>query len=128
MLKLFRMEIKLIKSDEDYRNALKRLEMIFDAPIDSMEGNEAEILSLLIENYENKYHPIESPDPVEAIKIRMEEMNLKQKDLVGILGGKSAVSEVLNRKKKLTLEMIRELERILHISASILIKNYPLAN
>ena len=55
-------------------------------------------------------------------------MNLKQKDLVGILGGKSAVSEVLNRKKKLTLEMIRELERILHISASILIKNYPLAN
>jgi HTH-type transcriptional regulator/antitoxin HigA len=122
------MEIKLIKSDEDYRNALKRLEMIFDAPIDSMEGNEAEILSLLIENYENKYHPIESPDPVEAIKIRMEEMNLKQKDLVGILGGKSAVSEVLNRKKKLTLEMIRELERILHISASILIKNYPLAN
>lgn len=128
MLKLFRMEIKLIKSDEDYRNALKRLEMIFDAPIDSMEGDEAEILSLLIENYENKYHPIESPDPVEAIKIRMEEMNLKQKDLVGILGGKSAVSEVLNRKKKLTLEMIRELERILHISASILIKNYPLAN
>jgi HTH-type transcriptional regulator/antitoxin HigA len=128
MLKLFRMEIKLIKSDEDYRNALKRLEVIFDAPIDSMEGDEAEILSLLIENYENKYYPIESPDPVEAIKIRMEEMNLKQKDLVGILGGKSAVSEVLNRKKKLTLEMIRELERILHISASILIKNYPLAN
>ena len=127
MLKLFRMEIKLIKSDEDYRNALKRLEVIFDAPIDSMEGDEAEILSLLIENYENKYHPIESPDPVEAIKIRMEEMNLKQKDLVGILGGKSAVSEVLNRKKKLTLEMIRELERMLHISASILIKNYPLA-
>jgi HTH-type transcriptional regulator/antitoxin HigA len=122
------MEIKLIKSDEDYRNALKRLEVIFDAPIDSMEGDEAEILSLLIENYENKYYPIESPDPVEAIKIRMEEMNLKQKDLVGILGGKSAVSEVLNRKKKLTLEMIRELERILHISASILIKNYPLAN
>jgi HTH-type transcriptional regulator/antitoxin HigA len=122
------MEIKLIKSDEDYRNALKRLEVIFDAPIDSMEGDEAEILSLLIENYENKYYPIESPDPVEAIKIRMEEMNLKQKDLVGILGGKSAVSEVLNRKKKLTLEMIRELERILHISASILIKNYPLVN
>ena len=122
------MEVNLIKSEQDYRNALKRLEKIFDAPIDSMEGDEAEILSLLIENYENKYYPIEAPDPVEAIKIRMEEMNLKQKDLVGILGGKSAVSEVLNRKKKLTLEMIRELERILHISASILIKNYPLAN
>jgi HTH-type transcriptional regulator/antitoxin HigA len=122
------MDVNLIKSEQDYRNALKRLEKIFDAPIDSMEGDEAEILSLLIENYENKYYPIEAPDPVEAIKIRMEEMNLKQKDLVGILGGKSAVSEVLNRKKKLTLEMIRELERILHISASILIKNYPLAN
>jgi HTH-type transcriptional regulator/antitoxin HigA len=122
------MEMKLIKTEEDYRNALNRLEIIFDAPIDTEDGNEAEILSMLIENYENKYYQIEAPDPIEAIKIRMEEMNLKQKDLVGILGGKSAVSEVLNRKKKLTLEMIRELERILHISASILIKNYPLAN
>jgi len=121
------MEIKLIKSEEDYRKALKRLEIIFDAPIDTEEGNEAEILSMLIENYENKHYPIEAPDPIEAIKIRMEEMNLKQKDLVGIVGGKSAVSEVLNRKKKLTVDMIRELERILHISASILIKNYPLA-
>ena len=120
------MEIKLIKSEADYRNALKRLEIIFDAPIDTEDGNEAEILSLLIENYENKYYQIEAPDPIEAIKIRMEEMNLKQKDLVGILGGKSAVSEVLNRKKKLTVDMIRELERMLHISASILIKNYPL--
>ena len=122
------MEIKLIKSEADYRNALKRLEIIFDAPIDTEEGNEAEILSMLIENYENKHYPIEAPDPIEAIKIRMEEMNLKQKDLVGILGGKSAVSEVLNRKKKLTVDMIRELERMLHISASILIKNYPLVN
>jgi HTH-type transcriptional regulator/antitoxin HigA len=121
------MEIKLIKSEADYRNALKRLEIIFDAAIDTEDGNEAEILSMLIENYENKYYPIEAPDPIEAIKIRMEEMNLKQKDLVGILGGKSAVSEVLNRKKKLTVDMIRELERMLHISASILIKNYPLA-
>ena len=126
MLKQFSMEIKLIKSEEDYRNALKRLEMIFDAPIDSAEGDEAEILSLLIENYENKHYHIEAPDPVEAIKIRMEEMNLKQKDLVGILGGKSAVSEILNKKKKLTLEMIRALEVKLHISASLLIKNYQL--
>lgn len=126
MLKHFRMEIKLIKTEEDYRNALKRLEVIFDAPVDSVEGDEAEILSLLIENYENKYYPIEAPDPVEAIKIRMEEMNLKQKDLVGILGGKSAVSEILNKKKKLTLEMIRALEVKLHISASLLIKNYQL--
>ncbi len=120
------MEIKLIKSEADYRNALKRLEIIFDAPIDTEDGNEAEILSMLIENFENKYYPIEAPDPIEAIKIRMEELNLKQKDLVGILGGKSAVSEVLNRKKKLTVEMIRALEEKLHISATLLIKNYQL--
>jgi HTH-type transcriptional regulator / antitoxin HigA len=120
------MEIKLIKSEADYRIALKRLEIIFDAPIDTEDGNEAEILSMLIENYENKYYPIEAPDPIEAIKIRMEELNLKQKDLVGILGGKSAVSEVLNRKNKLTVEMIRALEEKLHISATLLIKNYQL--
>jgi HTH-type transcriptional regulator/antitoxin HigA len=120
------MEIKLIKSEEDYRNALKRLEIIFDAPVDTEEGKEAEILSLLIENYENKHYPIEAPDPIEAIKIRMEEMNLKQKDLIGIIGGKSAVSEVLNKKKKLTVEMIRALEEKLHISATLLIKNYRL--
>ena len=120
------MEIKLIKNEKDYRNALKRLEIVFDAPVDTEEGNEAEILSLLIENYENKHYPIEAPDPIEAIKIRMEEMNLKQKDLVGILGGKSAVSEVLNKKKKLTLEMIRALEIKLHLSASLLIKNYQI--
>lgn len=126
MLKQFNMDIKLIKTEEDYRNALNRLDVIFDAPVDSIEGDEAEILSLLIENYENKYYPIDAPDPVEAIKIRMEEMNLKQKDLVGILGGKSAVSEVLNKKKKLTLDMIRALEIKLHISASLLIKNYQL--
>ena len=120
------MEIKLIKTEEDYRSALNRLEIIFDAPIDTEDGNEAEILSMLIENYENKYYQIEAPDPIEAIKIRMEEMDLKQKDLIGIIGGKSAVSEVLNKKKKLTVDMIRELETKLHISAILLIKNYPL--
>jgi len=121
------MNVKPIKSDKDYRNALERLEVIFDAPIDTKEGDEAEILSLLIENYENEHYPIEAPDPIEAIKIRMEELNMRQKDLVGIIGGKSRVSEILNRKKKLTVDMIRELERILQISASVLVNNYPLA-
>lgn len=121
------MEIRPIKTEKDYEQALERLELIFDATPDSKEGDEAEILSLLIENYENKYYPIEAPDPIEAIKIRMEEMSLKQKDLVGIIGGKSRVSEILNKKKKLTVEMIRELERVLNISASVLVKNYPLA-
>ena len=83
---------------------------------------------MLIENYENEHYPIEAPDPIEAIKIRMEELNMRQKDLVGIIGGKSRVSEVLNRKKRLTVDMIRELEGILQISASVLVKNYKLAN
>jgi len=122
------MKIKPIKTEKDYTKALERLELIFDASPNSREGDEAEILSMLIDNYENKHYPIEAPDPIEAIKIRMEEMNLKQKDLVGVIGGKSRVSEILNKKKKLTVEMIRELERILHISASVLVNNYKLSN
>ncbi len=120
------MELKPVKSEKDYREGLERLEVIFDAPIDTKEGDEAEILSMLIENYENEHYPIEAPDPIEAIKIRMEELNMRQKDLVGIIGGKSRVSEILNRKKKLTVDMIRELERILQISASVLVNNYKL--
>ncbi len=120
------MELKLIKLDKDYRNGLERLELIFDAPIDTIEGDEAEILSMMIENYEKEHFPIEAPDPIEAIKIRMEELNLRQKDLVGIIGGKSRVSEILNRKKKLTVDMIRELEQTLQISASVLVNNYQL--
>jgi HTH-type transcriptional regulator/antitoxin HigA len=121
------MNIKPIKTDEDYYQALARLEEIFDAPINSKEGDEADILSLLIENYEDKYYPIEAPDPIEAIKIRMEEMNYKQKDLVGIIGGKSRVSEILNRKKKLTVEMIRKLTEILKLPSEILIQDYQLS-
>jgi len=122
------MDIKPIKTEKDYDKALERLALIFDASPNSKEGDEAEILSLLVDNYENRHYPIESPDPIEAIKIRMEEMNLKQKDLVGIIGGKSRVSEILNKKKKLTVEMIRELEGVLHISASVLVNNYQLSN
>lgn len=121
------MNLKPIKTEKDYQNALERLEVIFDAPLDTKEGDEAEILSLMIENYENERYPIEAPDPIEAIKIRMEELNLRQKDLVGIIGGKSRVSEILNKKKRLTVDMIRELERLLQISASVLVNNYQLA-
>ena len=120
------MDIRPIKTEKDYNKALERLEQIFDAPVNSKEGDEAEILSLLIDSYENKFYPIEAPDPIEAIKIRMEEMNIKQKDLVGVIGGKSRVSEILNKKKRLTVEMIRKLEKLLHLSASILVNNYRL--
>ena len=122
------MEIKPIKSEKDYDKALERLEVIFDAKSNTKEGDEAEILSMLIDTYENKVHPIEAPDPIEAIKIRMEEMNIKQKDLVGILGGKSRVSEILNRKKRLTVDMIRKLEDALQLSASLLVNDYKLAS
>lgn len=122
------MRLKPIKNEEDYKNALARLEEIFDAPENSPEGDEAEILSLLIENYENEHYPVEAPDPIEAIKIRMQELNLRQQDLVGIIGGKSRVSEVLNRKKRLTVEMIRTLEKHLQISASVLVADYELSN
>ena len=121
------MELKPIKTETGYTKALKRLEVIFDAPANTKDGDEAEILAMLIENYEDEHYPIEAADPIEAIKIRMEEMNLMQKDLVGIVGGKSRVSEVLNRKKRLTVDMIRELEPLLHISASVLVNNYQLS-
>lgn len=121
------MKIAPIKNETDYDKALERLEVIFDAAPNSIEGDEAEILSMLIDNYENQYFPIEAPDPIAAIKIRMEEMNIKQKDLVGIIGGKSSVSEILNKKKRLTVDMIRELERVLNISASVLVNNYQLS-
>lgn len=120
------MHIRPIKTEQDYEKALERLELIFDAPVNTIEGDEAEVLGLLIENYENEYYPIEAPDPIEAIKIRMEEMNFKQKDLIGIIGGKSRVSEILNKKKRLTVDMIRELEKVLHISASVLVGKYQL--
>ena len=120
------MNIKTLKTEKDYRKALERLNLIFDASPNSAEGEEAEILSMLIENYENNHYAIESPDPIEAIKIRMEEMELQQKDLIGIIGGKSSVSEVLNKKKKLTLENIRQIEKKLKLPASILVSDYQL--
>lgn len=121
------MNIKPIKSEQDYERALARLETIFDAPADTPEGDEAEILTLLIENYENQHYPIEAPDPIEAIKIRLEEMNLRQSDLVGVIGGKSRVSEVLNRKRKLSVDMIRRLSVKLQLPAALLVQDYALA-
>jgi HTH-type transcriptional regulator/antitoxin HigA len=120
------MTIKPIKSEADYNDALSRLEIIFDAAIGTIESDEADVLGLLIDEYEKKHYPIEAPDPIEAIKIRMEEMHLKQIDLVNEIGGKSRVSEVLNRKRKLTVEMIRNLTKRLNLSPEILINDYQL--
>ena len=120
------MNIKLIKSEIDYENALERLECIFDAKIGTPESDEADILGLLIDEYEKKHYPIDAPDPIEAIKIRMVEMHLKQVDLVKEIGGKSRVSEILNKRRKLTIEMIRKLTKRLNLSPGLLIKDYHL--
>jgi HTH-type transcriptional regulator/antitoxin HigA len=120
------MNLKPIKTESDYKAALKRVEKIFDAKPGTIEGDELEILSLMVDDFENKYHPIEAPDPIEAIKIRMEELQLKQIDLAHEMGGKSRVSEVLNRKRKLTVDMIRKLNTRLNLSPTLLIQDYEL--
>lgn len=118
------MKLKLIKTDKDYEQALARLEVIFDAKKGSKEGDELEILSLLIEKYEEQHFPIEMPDPVEAIKFRMEQMDYTQNDLAEVIGQKSHASEILNRKRKLSLDMIRKLSSKLHIPSEVLIQAY----
>jgi len=120
------MNIVPLKTNKDYENALKRMELLFDAPAGTPESDEADILALVIDDYERKHFPIEAPDPIEAIKIRMEEMQLKQSDLINEIGGKSRVSEILNRKRKLTVDMIRNLTSRLNLSANILVKDYQL--
>ncbi|MBP6586155.1 MAG: transcriptional regulator, partial [Flavobacterium sp.] len=101
------MDIKPIKTERDYNQAIERLEIIFNATSGSPEGDELEVLGILIDQYENENFPIGLPDPIEAIKFRMEQMGYTQSDLANIVGLKSRASEILNRKRKLTLEMIR---------------------
>ncbi len=125
--KQVKMTLKPIKTESDYKQALNRLEIIFDATIGTSESDEADILGLMIDEYEKKHFPIETPDPIEAIKIRMEEMQLKQVDLINEIGGKSRVSEILNRKRKLTVEMIRRLTIRLNLSPALLINDYQLS-
>lgn len=118
------MEWKVIKTEKDYQKALNRLELIFDAKKGSEEGDELELLSLLIDNYEKVKYPIDLPDPIEAIKYRMEQLGYKQKDLADAMGLKSRVSEILNRKRKLTLDMIRKLNEVLGIPTDVLVREY----
>lgn len=118
------MEIKAIKTEADYEEALVRLKSIFHAEANSVNGDEAEVLSILIEKYEEEHYPIGMPDPIEAIKFRMEQMGMNQKDLVEIIGFTSRVSEILNRKRKLTLSMIRKLHTALKIPTEVLVQEY----
>ncbi|MBK8580646.1 MAG: helix-turn-helix domain-containing protein [Flavobacteriales bacterium] len=118
------MNIAPIGNEQDYQKALKRLEKVFDAKLGSKEGDELEILGIFIDNYENEHFPIGMPDPIEAIEFRMEQMGMKQKELAEIIGFKSRVSEILNRKRKLTLEMIRKLNEALSIPTEVLVQKY----
>ena len=118
------MTIKPIKTKKDYQQALARLEIIFDAKKGSAEGDELEILGLLVDNYENENFPIGFPDPVEAIKFRMEQLGYNQSDLANVIGLKSRASEILNKKRKLTLDMIRNLHSTLNIPTDVLIQTY----
>lgn len=118
------MTLKPIKTEEDYNQVLERLSQIFDAKPNTKEGDELEILGILIEKYENENFPIELPDPIEAIKFRMEQLNYSQNDLADVIGLKSRASEILNKKRKLSLEMIRKLSEKLHIPSEVLIQPY----
>ena len=118
------MEIKPIKTETDYADALDRLELIFDSKKGSAEGDELEILGILIEKYEDEHFPLGFPDPIEAIKFRMEQMGYTQTDLAKVVGLKSRASEILNKKRKLTLEMIRLLHDKLQIPTEVLVQAY----
>lgn len=118
------MTIKPIKSKKDYQLALNRLEKIFDAKPGTAEGDELEILGMLINHYEQTHHPIDFPDPIEAIKFRMEQMGYTQSDLADVVGLKSRASGILSKKRKLTLEMIRNLHSTLRIPTDVLIQRY----
>ena len=120
-----KMQLKILKTEKDYDKALNRIDelMELNPKLGTKESDELEILALLVEKYEELNWNIETPDPIEAIKYRMEEMNLKQKDLIPYVGNKSKVSELLNRKISLSLTMVRNLSQALHIPVETLVKS-----
>ena len=120
------MEIKPIKTKIDYLNALSEIEKIVDAKKDTPDGDKLDILVTLVEAYEEKNYPILPPDPIEAIIHQMESRGLSRKDLEPLIGSRARVSEILNRKRSLSINMIRKLQKGLGISAEILVMPYPL--
>ena len=119
----------VIKKQEQYDSVLLEIEDLMNkVEPDTVAGDRLELLILLATDYEDKNYPIEAPDPIEAIKYRMEESGLRQKDLVDIMGAESRVSEILNRKRKLTIDMIRGISSKLNISLSTLVKDYQLVD
>ena len=118
------MEIKPVKNEADYRAALEEIERLFDAAPDTPEADRLEVLTTLVEAYEEKQYAIPLPDPIEAILYHMDSRGLSRRDLEAYIGSRARVSEVLNRKRPLTMEMIRNLHRGLGIPAEVLIQPY----
>jgi HTH-type transcriptional regulator/antitoxin HigA len=122
MLKQFKvMDIKPIKTEQDYRDAISRIEILWGSKKDTPEGDELDLLVTLVESYEMKYYPIAPPDPIDAILFRMEQMGMTKADMVKYLGSQSRVSEILNKKRSLTLKMVKSLYKGLKIPAEILL-------
>lgn len=116
-----KMNIRPIKTNKDYNNALKQVEELWDAKVNSPEGDILNILAILINDYEDKHYEIYPPNPIEAIKFRMEQLGLKNKDIAKLLGGANRVSEILRGKRDLTVKMIRGLNKKLGIPAESLL-------
>lgn len=115
------MEIRPIKTEDDYNKAIKRIEQLWGAKKDTLKGDELDLLSTLVEAYEIKHYPIAPPDPIDAILFRMEQMEISKTDMEKYLGSQSRVSEILNRKRSLTLKMIKTLYKELKIPAEVLL-------
>ena len=120
-MKISAIEIKAIKTEKEYKQAMKAIDSLWDCEPNSKDADILEVLSILVEEYEKKHYPIEEPDPIEFIKYRMEQTNLSRKDLAKCLGGENRVSEILNRKRPLTLKMIKSLYHNLQIPAETLL-------
>ena len=120
------MDIKPIKTESDYSAALVEIERLMEADLNTPEGDKLDVLATLVEAYEEKHYPIGPPDPIEAILHQMESRDLTRKDLEAYLGSRARVSEILNRKRSMSLQMIRRLQDGLGIAAEILIRPYPL--
>jgi len=115
------MEIRPIKTEEDYNTSIRRIKVLWGAKKDTPQGDELDLLVTLVESYEMKHYPIAPPDPVDAIKFRMEQMDMTKADMVQYIGSQSRVSEILNGRRKLTLGMIKALYKGLRIPAEILL-------
>jgi HTH-type transcriptional regulator/antitoxin HigA len=115
------MNLKPVKNEHDYKSALKRVDVLWEALPKTDEGDELEILSVLIENYEKDKYRMSPPSPIEAIKFRMEQLGLKKTDLAAYLGGRNRSTEILGRKRNLSVRMMRSLHKNLKIPAESLL-------